>query len=295
LKHQAADPILQALSASALVAAIEGNIVALCASLGAIDGATVEDGPELLRFTTGIASPMFNGVARTRLDQESVEGAIDSAIGHFRARDVPMFFWWVGPASTPPDLGARLLARGFRQTWHDSPGMALDLDALPADPPLPPDFAIERVGDAATLEEWGRTFNAVFGSPDWVGGTWVEASRGAGGHQGPRSCVRGRLGGEPVATALRMDGAGVAGLYILGTVAHARRRGIGAALTLAPLRDARALGYRAGILHASPQGYPLYHGLGFRRYCTLNRYLWIDPAARAIGPLGVYASTQEEG
>jgi GNAT superfamily N-acetyltransferase len=286
--------VLRDLSTPALVAAIEGNIVALCASLGAIEGATVEDGPELLRFTTGIASPMFNGVARTRLDQDSVEGAIDAAIEHFRARDVPMFFWWVGPASRPLDLGARLLARGFRQTWHDSPGMALDLDELPADPPLLAGFAIERVGDAATLEEWGRTFNLVFKSPGWVGETWAEATRAAGLDQAPWSCYLGHLGGEPVATALRMDGAGVTGLYILGTVAHARRRGIGAALTLAPLREARALGYRAGILHASPQGYPLYHRLGFRQYCTLNRYLWIDPAARAIGPLGVYASTHQE-
>jgi GNAT superfamily N-acetyltransferase len=285
--------VLRDLSEEALVGAIEGNIVALYTALGAVPEILIEDGPDLLRCTSAVASPMFNCIARVRLTPDTAETALTAALDHFRARDVPLIFWWDGPACTPPDLGARLLARGFVRSWRDSPGMALDLAALPADPSLPPDFAIEPVGDAATLAEWGRTFDVVFDSPSWVSEAWVAATRLAGFAGAPWRCYLGRLGGEPVATALLLPGAGVAGLYMIGTIPAARRRGIGAAMTLAPLREARALGYRVGILHASPEGYALYQRLGFRQYCTMNRYLWVNPEARAVGSLGVYGGKSE--
>lgn len=286
--------MLDDFSAAALRGAIEGNIDALCASFGAIRGAQIDDAPALLRCTTGLPSPMFNCVARTRLAPGEADAAIAATLAHFRSRGVSMAFWWAGPACTPPDLGARLRARGLVRSWRDSPGLALDLATLPPDPPLPADFAIAPVEDAATLEEWGHTFNAVFASPAWVGATWAAATEAAGLARAPWRCYLGRLGGEPVATALRFAGAGVAGLYLIGTVERARRRGIGAAMTLAPLREARADGYRVGILHASPAGEALYRRLGFREYCRLNRYLWIDPDARSAGPVGLYSAPAEE-
>src|SRR5262245_19485953 len=101
--------VLRDLSGAALAGAIEGNIDALCASFAAIAGASVEDGPEWLRCTTGIASPIFNCVARTRLPPDTVDTAISAAIAHFRSRGVAMALWWDGAAWTPTELGARLL------------------------------------------------------------------------------------------------------------------------------------------------------------------------------------------
>jgi ribosomal protein S18 acetylase RimI-like enzyme len=74
-------------------------------------------------------------------------------------------------------------------------------------------------------------------------------------------------------------GGGAAGLYHLGTVAEARGRGVGAAITLAPLRDARALGYRIGTLQSTPMGYGLYRRVGFVDYGTRGMYRL--PASRA--------------
>jgi len=49
----------------------------------------------------------------------------------------------------------------------------------------------------------------------------------------------------------------------VGTMPGHRRRGLGAALTAFPLKAARELGYRTGVLQASEAGYGVYRSLGF--------------------------------
>jgi GNAT superfamily N-acetyltransferase len=57
-------------------------------------------------------------------------------------------------------------------------------------------------------------------------------------------------------------------------VENARRRGIGKALTLQPLIEARKLGYNLGVLGSSEMGYGVYQSLGFKEYCKIHQYIW---------------------
>ena len=52
-------------------------------------------------------------------------------------------------------------------------------------------------------------------------------------------------------------------------------KAIGMALTLALLREARAMGYRISILQPSDMGLGVYRRLGFEEYGKLSHGIWI--------------------
>jgi GNAT superfamily N-acetyltransferase len=157
--------------------------------------------------------------------------------------------------------------------------MAVDLLALNEDLPQPSDLEIEHVRDVETLKKFGHAADIGFGIPDFVGKAIldIEASLGFEHHL-PRHHYVGLLKGEPVATSTLLLGAGVAGIYTVATIPKARRQGIGSAMTLAPLREARAMGYRIGVLRSSQMGLNMYHRLGFKECCKVDYYLWAGKA-----------------
>jgi ribosomal protein S18 acetylase RimI-like enzyme len=163
--------------------------------------------------------------------------------------------------------------------------MAVDLLSVRADPPASPGLVIEPVTGTEPLRTWCQTFADGFGMPDFVNAAFLDffSSLGPDEHLRMRHYT-GWLDGEPVATSTLFLGAGVAGIYNVATLPHLRRKGIGAAMTLKPLHQAREMGYRVGILQAAEMGVGVYRRLGFQEYCRIGHYMWAsEQATHGVG------------
>jgi ribosomal protein S18 acetylase RimI-like enzyme len=266
------ETILQNFSPQALIQAIEANLFGLYCQVRHWPRVDLHDDPELLWTISDIPYFLFNSSLRADLPPQEVEPAIRAAIQRGQHHQVPIG-WLIGPTTRPADLGERLLAHGF--TLADSePGMAVDCKQVNGSLPAAHGLSIEWVKDAQTLKTWSLTKGAGFDQPNFVSEAFYDFYLNLGFEtSSPVQLYLGWLDGLPVATSKLFLGAGVAGIYDVSTIPAARRQGIGAAMTLRPLLDARSRGYQVGILQASEMGANIYRQLGFQEYCRINVYV----------------------
>jgi GNAT superfamily N-acetyltransferase len=268
------EPILTDIGLDTLIRAIEENTAVFLLALGRAGGAEERDDADITWTIGGSSLSYYNAVVRANLMPETADTAILASRERMAAHGVPGS-WHVGPSMRPDDLGQRLIAGGFTYAGAE-PGMAADLHALNEDAPMPEGLTIERVRDAAEIAMWDATLNANGFGEGAVESEWVGAmyTRLGCGDETPWRHYLGLLDGAPVATSTLFLGAGVAGVYFVSVHPDARRRCIGAALTLAPMRAARELGYCIGVLDASALGEPVYRRLSFTPYCQIALYEW---------------------
>ena len=88
-----------------------------------------------------------------------------------------------------------------------------------------------------------------------------------------------RVNGENVATAMALDHGGDCGIYNVSTVEHARRRGLGTALTALHAFDALERGCRTASLQSTAMAEGIYAAVGFR---DLGRILEYVPSNSAL-------------
>jgi len=134
--------------------------------------------------------------------------------------------------------------------------------------------------DEQTLTDWSLVLHAAnqhYHLPMESAQAFEKATLALGIHNAPWRLYVGYMDGKAVATNLAYNGGGVTGLFCIGTIPEYRGRGIGTAITLAPLYDARDEGYQYGVLFASEFGMPVYERIGFR-YVGMNigRYVWSE-------------------
>ena len=267
--------ISQDISSAGMSAAIEANWIGVFEHWSHASSVDVHDEGNDVRWyvTPGVPFPLFNHVYFTRFTQEeNVHARIEELVGHFAEHQVP-FMWSVGPFTQPPDLGERLESRGLSRA-DELPGMAVDLRALNEDCLFPSELAIERVGDAEVLRECIEVIRVGFEMPEFTSEASFELFTAVGlTEESPWRSYVGRLDGEVVASCVPVLSAGVAGIYDVATLPKARRRGLGAAMTLEALREARELGYRIGVLQSSAMGFGVYRRLGFEQYSTYQIYV----------------------
>jgi hypothetical protein len=218
---------------------------------------------QLVVVDCGLPTDTFNTVCRARLVENTMRERILRVATHFAMVQRP-FAWWVGPSDQPADLGEALAQAGFRQV-ESAVAMAADLRTLHPTDLAPQGLRIERATTAQQIGDFAALLVPLWTPPDEFVRQYYEATTPALlSADAPIHLYVGYLGDTPVATAELTIGGDAAGLYSVVTVEAHRRKGIGGAMTLRPLLDAREMGLKIGVLQASPEGERVYARIGFR-------------------------------
>jgi GNAT superfamily N-acetyltransferase len=168
-------------------------------------------------------------------------------------------------AARAPRAVDECIALGLERATDRMPGMVME--PVPAPPEPSAGVTVHRV-DEGTYAGFLELVVAT-GFP----AEWARASF-------PSSLVRdpdnamfvGRLDGRPAATSLAVRTGDVTGVYAVGTLDDARRRGLGTAVTWACVDAARGWGSEAVVLQASEMGYPIYRSMGFESVVEYERF-----------------------
>lgn len=285
-------PLIDDVGLARLAQALEDNCAALFRQFAeTLDGDFVET-PEGGRHLTFPDNGTFKGAWRSRLTAETADAAIDETIAWFKVRNAPYFHWWTHAGTTPDDLGQRLVARGFESRYTDngfdpdvpsveqgSPVMVADMRQLDLSllERMPSGFRVTPALTEADLDAFCAVVDTVYPTMPDVSRAWTNATRRAGIGSAPWRLYVAWLGDEPVATNIVTEGGGIVGLWVINTVPSQRRKGIGAAVTIAPLLEWRDKGYRYAGLFASDEGALLYERIGFAYTGTrINRLRWAN-------------------
>jgi ribosomal protein S18 acetylase RimI-like enzyme len=213
-----------------------------------------------LELLAGVAAGVFpkgperyvynNALLERGLEASSRASAIDAMEAAYAARGIERFAAWVHESDHA--LQADLEQRGYTLgTTTRAMGMSLESARLP-----------ERLLDLAP-PSWDEHLRIAEIPPGFLRNADRDAFQ----------VVIGRLDGVGVATALAYDFERDRGIYNVGTLEHARRRGLGTAVTLALLRDAARRGCATASLQATPMAEHLYADLGFRNLGRILEYV----------------------
>lgn len=177
---------------------------------------------------------------------------LDAARRAYAARGVERYAVWVHESE--PEVAAAIRARGYS---YDSSTrtMAMAIEEL-----RPPDTSALELVEAGLPEFWRI---------NEVPGIFPELSAA------PAHVYVAALDGENVSTLMALDHEGDCGIYMVGTVPAARRRGLGTALTAHAVAAARERGCTTASLQSTAMAEGVYAAVGFR---DLGRFLEYVPA-----------------
>jgi|CXWL01.1.fsa_nt_gi GNAT superfamily N-acetyltransferase len=232
-----------------------------------LEGPQVVKRDGYMQLVTGEPHPFGNfAVLRDSIGLGSIESAVPGLV-HTGA---PSAVILLSEASVEVD--AHLTAEGFLRV-ETMPGMAVALNQL-AETSLPDGFEFVRVTRMQTGADWVTCASAGYGVPVPV--TELFSVRALGGAEPSADAVVQwfaiKKGDQYVATSMMILNDGVAGIYWVATLEEERGKGLGAHVTAEPLRLAKQIGYKTGILQASEPGFPVYKRLGFEQLCGLPLY-----------------------
>ena len=246
----------------------ENMVVAITLAGSNVDGALIQRVGGVALVSTRLAALLFNQVIVE--GGETTSAALAGAVDVMRERGGRFVVnLRVGADDRFIGLMGELgLVPMSEHPWM--PGMALH--PLPDDQPpvAPPGHEIRQVTDAAGLEVHIRTGSVGFEMEEGI--LRAVMTPDLIGRDGAAVYV-GYADGEPVTTGFGLRSGRTIGVYNIATLAPARGRGYGAAMTRRVAADGAAAGCDVAILQASEMGFPVYERLGYRTVVEYMGYV----------------------
>lgn len=230
----------------------------------ALPSGRIEEDRDCVCIASGLAGPEFNPVFLSPTASDPFR-SIRAASGFMERAGVPAWRLVVlsgrGSDASGAARSAGLVPR------RTLPGMLL-CPIPPAVRPTPPELRVVLATDRELWETMVRVGLVGFGgeAPEDV-----DTILPYPGHATARGYVA-YWGDRPVGTSLAIDHAGIAGVYFVSALPEARRKGVGAAVTLRAAVDGLAAGCRASYLQSSEMGFNLYRTLGYRHLATYQEW-----------------------
>jgi GNAT superfamily N-acetyltransferase len=253
--------------------AIQANWEAYHYCLAQSPNVELSIGRYLTWLMTDLPDHFMNLVVCTQLPPNGVDEIVDNALAHFRSMKIRRLSWLAREGTQTIELNNALLANDltFRESFATE--MAVDLSLLHETLSASQGLKIIAVENEYTLRQWIQVASIGFRISRQFEQVWQDLFADVICNPQYRTYLA-LLNGKPVGTSQLFLSGGVAGIYNVSCIPEARGQGIGSAITLAPLLEARQMGYQVGILQASKGGYNAYRRLGFQDYGKLSLYLW---------------------
>jgi ribosomal protein S18 acetylase RimI-like enzyme len=216
-------------------------------------------------YVTGLPISLFNGCVVVETASAS---ELDEALAWVSGHDVPKLVFVAEEHEA--DVAPATASHGLVREAVPAPGMVLE--PIPEPPAPAPGVVVDEAG----IDEFRGVFTAFGRDPDlaaslFPGSLLDDADVGA---------FVGRLGGRPVGYSLAIRSERTSGVYNVGTLPEARRRGVGTALTWAAVDHGRRAGYDCAVLQSSEMAVAMYEAMGFR---TVVRYAVFSEPVTGIG------------
>ena len=214
------------------------------------DGSSVDrlSGSVIALFPAGPERLFYNNSVLNRgLDRQGARQAVEEILAAYGDAGIDRYAVWAHESEAPPI--AELESRGLHVDTTTR-AMAMSLDEI----------AVPRPEIDLAPSDWDEYLRII----ELPEGTL------AGVDPGGFHVLIGRLDGESVCAGMAYDRDGDCGIFNIGTLARARRRGLATALTALHLYRARERGCSTASLQSTEEAEGVYRAVGFR---DLGRFI----------------------
>ena len=245
---------------------IESNTANFFLTLGNLNKDIIIDNPEIkCIFTKNWQSRIF----MANFNDSNASENIEKIISMIKKLHISVL-WYTTPANRPKKIQNLLMDHGFKyqSKWKS---MAIDLKKVPKEFNIQNGITIKEVLNLNQLKIWTNILVKSFEFPLFAV-SYKKYFCKLGVENRNFHYYLGFLNENPVTSAIIFKGEEAAGLFYIGTVPEARRKGIAQAMTCYILTKAKNEGYNICTVQASEMGYPIYKKIGFKQYNETKIY-----------------------